>query len=124
MDRFLQFLFKYKWAVFSKGDMQLVARPAWIVLILIALILGGLIYFVYVDPKYRITQGRQAALISLRVALLALIALLLMRPVLVVSSVIPQSTALAIVADSSKSMELGDENKMAGLMLSRPHWTD
>jgi len=113
MDRFVQFLFKYKWSVFSRGDLHLAARPAWIIIILIALILSGLIYFLYINPKYRITQGRQAALISLRVALLALIAFLLMRPVLVVSSVIPQSTAVAIVADSSKSMELGDENKMS-----------
>ncbi len=110
MDQLLQFFFKYKWSLFSKGDLQLAGRPAWIIVLLVALALGALVYFVYVRPHYRITQGRQAALISLRVVLLGLIAFLLMRPVLVVSSVIPQSTSVAIVADASRSMELKDEN--------------
>jgi len=110
MDQLLQFFFKYKWSLFSKGDLQLAGRPAWIVILLVALALGGLVYFVYVRPHYRIAQGRQIALISLRVVLLSLMAFLLMRPVLVVSSVIPQSTSVAVVADASKSMDLKDEN--------------
>jgi hypothetical protein len=115
MDSLLQFLFKYKWSVFSRGDLRFAARPAWIVIILVVLTLGALIYFIYIKPGYRITQGRQVALISMRIALLGLIALLLMRPVLVVSSVIPQSTGVAIVADSSRSMELNDENNSSRL---------
>jgi hypothetical protein len=64
MDQLLQFFFKYKWSLFSKGDLQLAGRPAWIIVLLVALALGALVYFVYVRPHYRITQRRQADTIA------------------------------------------------------------
>src|SRR5262249_59368041 len=49
-------------------------------------------------------------LVTLRTSLLALLTIMLMRPVVVVPSVIPKSTGVAILADDSRSMQLNDEN--------------
>jgi uncharacterized membrane protein len=109
MDYLVEFLFKHKWAVFAKGQLSFVNRPSLAIIALIALLIGLLIYFLYVRPGYRLTSRWQAALIALRVALFALLGLLLMRPVMVVPSVIPKSTYLAVLADDSRSMQLNDE---------------
>ena len=109
MDQLLQFLFKYKWSVFAKGDIRLASGSSRLLLIALVLALGALIYFLYVRPGYRIKSALQISLILLRASLLVLVALLLMRPVLVVSSVIPQSTSLAVLVDDSRSMQLNDE---------------
>jgi len=109
MDQLLQFLFKYKWSVFAKGDIRLASGSSRLLLIALVLALGALIYFLYVRPGYRIKSALQIGLILLRASLLVLVALLLMRPVLVVSSVIPQSTSLAVLVDDSRSMQLNDE---------------
>jgi uncharacterized membrane protein len=110
MDQLWQFLFKYKWSVFEKGHFSFANRPPLPVLALGALLVAALIYFLYVRPSYRLSAPGRAGLIALRVALIALIAVLLMRPVVVVPSVIPKSTTLAILADGSRSMQLADEN--------------
>lgn len=110
MDQVLEFLFKYKWSIFSKGDLQFANRPSWLILTLVVIALGALVYFLYLRPAYRISPQRRFGLVALRAALLLFLALLLMRPVLVISSVIPQSTSIAILADNSRSMQLEDEN--------------
>lgn len=110
MDTLLQLFFKYRWSTFAKGQLGFANRPAWWVLMLLALALGALIYFVYVRPDYRISSLNRTALIALRTALVALLAIILMRPVVVIPSVIPKSTAVAVLADDSRSMTLQDEN--------------
>ena len=115
MDQVFQFFFKYKWSLFSKGDLRLASRPSWIIIALLLICLGILVYILYIRPGYRITSQRQVGLTALRAALLTVLALLLMRPVLVVSSVVPQSTAVAILADDSRSMQLTDQNGQSRL---------
>ncbi len=109
MDQLFQLLFKYKWTVFSKCVLGFASRPSWFLIILLAAGLALLVYIIYIRPGYRLTSARQIALTALRASLLALIGLLLLRPVLVVSSVVPQSTSLAVLVDESRSMQLSDE---------------
>ena len=110
MDQLWEFFFKHKWAVFSKGQLSFASRPSLILIALIILGAGALAYFLYVRPGYRLGSGSRAGLIALRVALLAVIAVLLMRPVLVVPSVIPKSSYVAVLVDDSRSMRLSDED--------------
>lgn len=110
MDQLLQLFFKHKWSTFAKGEFSFANRPSWLLMILIAAALGAFIYFIYIRPGYRIQSGSRLALIVLRASLLALIFLLLMRPVMVVPQVIPKSTTVAVLADDSRSMQLADEN--------------
>jgi cytochrome bd-type quinol oxidase subunit 2 len=113
MDRLFQFFFKHSPTVFEKGQFSFAARPPLWALALIALLAGLLVYFLYFRGGQRLLAGPRLALTGLRVALIALLAFLLMRPVLVVSSVIPKSNHVAVLADNSRSMQLSDENGRA-----------
>src|SRR5262245_48949747 len=108
MDLIVQFFFKHKWLTFAKGELGFANRPSWLVLSLLVLGLGTLVYFLYPGARYRLTSGSKWGLVALRVSLLALLLIMLMRPVVVVPSVIPKSTGVAILADDSRSMQLAD----------------
>ncbi|MGH9768740.1 MAG: glutamine amidotransferase [Blastocatellia bacterium] len=110
MDQLIQFFFKHKWSTFAKGQLGFANRPSWVWLALTALALGSLIYFLYIRPGYRINSKSKLGLIALRASLLALLLILLMRPVVVVPSIIPKSTSVAVIVDDSRSMQLNDEN--------------
>jgi len=109
MDQLVQFFFKHERAVFTNGEFGLDARPSFIVAVSGVLVIGVVVYLVYARPRGRLKTSAVSGLIAIRVALLALLALLLLRPVIVVSSVVPRSSYVAILADDSRSMQLSDE---------------
>ena len=108
MNQLVRFLFGHEQAVFTNGRFSFDVRPGALLLVLIALLAAVFVYFIYLRPRIRLPKKTTAALIALRVALLTLIVGLLMRPVVVVSSVIPRSSYVAIVVDDSVSMKLHD----------------
>jgi uncharacterized membrane protein len=109
MDRLAHFLFKHERAVFTNGRLSFDARPSLALIIAGAVLAGLFIYYLYIHhPRVRLSRAWLAGLIGLRVALFALLALLLMRPVIIVPSVIPRSTYVAVLADDSRSMQLMD----------------
>src|SRR5215468_3630205 len=110
MDQLIQFFFKHKWSTFAKGQLGFANRPSWVWLAIAALALGLPVYFLYIRPGYRINSKSKFGLIALRASLLALLLILLMRPVVVVPSIIPKSTSVAVIVDDSRSMQLNDEN--------------
>lgn len=110
MDRLFQFFFKHSPTVFNKGHFSFAARPSFVIIVLLALLAAALVYFLYFRGGQRLTTAPRVGLTALRVALVGFLALLLMRPVLVVSSVIPKSNYIAVLADDSRSMQLNDEN--------------
>ena len=109
MDQLVRFFFKYSPTVFAKGTFGFANRPSWLVSAVMALLLVALVYFLYFRAGYRITTRSQALLTGLRAGLLGLLAFLLLRPVIVVPSIIPKSSAVAVLADDSRSMKLTDE---------------
>jgi uncharacterized membrane protein len=115
MDHLVQLFFKHKWSTFAKGQFGFANRPSWLLIALIGLALGLLVYFLYLRPGYRINSRARFALVALRASLLALLLIMLMRPVVVVPSIIPKSTSLALLADDSRSMQLADENNRSRL---------
>src|SRR5574338_1091151 len=108
MNQLVRFLFGHEQAGFTNGRFSFDVRPGALLLVLIALLAAVFVYFIYLRPRIRLPKKTTAALIALRVALLTLIVALLMRPVVVVSSVIPRSSYVAIVVDASISMKLHD----------------
>jgi uncharacterized membrane protein len=108
MNQILRFLFGHEQAVFTNGRFGFDVRPGTLLLIVIALLVGALIYFLYIRPRIRLTRRTTVALVALRAALLTLMIVLLLRPVVVVSSVIPRSSYVALAVDDSLSMTLKD----------------
>jgi uncharacterized membrane protein len=109
LEQVVSFLFNHRQALFSKSQFSFGAHPS--VLFVIALIagLGVLAYFLYAVPAVRLALRWRIALIAFRCALVAAILFCVMRPVIVVPSVIPQSSYVAVLMDDSASMKLPDE---------------
>lgn len=110
MDQLVQFLFKHERTVFTKGRLTFEANPSLALLFIVALLVAVLVYFLYVQPGARLSSPARTGLIALRVLFISLLIFLLMRPVIIVPSVIAHSTDVAILADNSRSMQLADEN--------------
>ena len=108
MDSVVRFLFGHEQAVFTNGRFGFDVRPNALLLVLIFLLAAVFIYFIYLRPRIRLPRRTTAALVALRMTLIALMIVLLLRPVVVVSSVIPRSSYVAIVVDDSLSMKLHD----------------
>jgi len=108
MNAIVRFLFGHERAVFANGRFGFDVRPGVVVLFLIALVIAGVIYVIYFQPRLRLATPTKLALVGLRATLLVLMSLLLLRPVVVVSSVIPRSSYVALVIDDSQSMNLHD----------------
>src|SRR6185295_13039825 len=79
------------------------------IIIALAALIGALLYFLYATPRLALAPRWRAALIGIRLALLAVILLCIMRPVIVVPSVLPQSSFVAVLMDDSSSMKLAGD---------------
>lgn len=108
MERLVQLLSGHERAVFTNGRFGFDVRPHALVIVACALVLLAFVYFAYVCPRMRVGGGTRAGLIALRSALFLLILFLLLKPVVVVPSVIPRSSTVALVADDSRSMQMAD----------------
>lgn len=116
MERLVQFLSGHERAVFTNGRFGFDVRPHALVIVLCALALLAFVYFAYVRPRMRVDGQTRVGLIALRSALFLLILFLLLKPVVVVPSVIPRSSTVALVADDSRSMQMTDaENGLTRL---------
>src|SRR5918996_33526 len=108
MNQLVRFLFGHEQAVFTNGRFGFDVRPGAVILVLIFLLAAIFIYFIYLRPRIRLSKRTTATLIALRAALLTIMIVLLLRPVVVVSSVIPRSSYVAVLVDDSQSMKLRD----------------
>jgi uncharacterized membrane protein len=109
LEQVVSFLFNHRQALFSKSQFSFGARPSILVIFALVAALALLAYFLYAVPAVRLALRWRVALIALRCALIAVILFCVMRPVIVVPSVIPQSTYVAVLMDDSSSMKLPDE---------------
>ena len=115
MEQLISFLFKYREGIFAKSQFAFGARPSlWAVAVLLA-VAAALLYYLYAGRGLKLPANWRAALIALRLLLLAVIVFCLMRPVIVVPSVVPQSSYVAVLMDDSASMKLIDEGSRTRL---------
>jgi len=115
LEQVVSFLFNRRQALFSKSQFSFGARPSILVLVALAAGLGLLAYFIYASRGVRLAPGWRIGLIALRCALVALILFCVMRPVIVVPSVIPQSSYVSVLMDDSSSMKLPDDGSRSRL---------
>ena len=108
MGSLARLLFGHERAVFTNGQFGFDVRPRIWLIVLLVLFLAVFIYFVYVRPRFRITRRTTMILALLRTMLIALVIFMLLKPVVVVSSVVPRSSYVALAIDDSLSMKLQD----------------
>src|SRR5437867_7564346 len=105
-----EFLFKYKPIIYAKGHLafQLLGSRLWFLLFL--MVAGAGAYYAYRDiarDKYSV------GLVALRAATFAVLAFIFLRPVLNISTVLPQESYLAVVIDNSESMKIKDDGQIS-----------
>ncbi|MGH7443301.1 MAG: glutamine amidotransferase [Longimicrobiales bacterium] len=106
-DALFEFLFKYRPSVLQAGRFA-IAPPvpiAWIAAAVV--VLAVLVVVLYLRVRGR-TLPRRATLALLRVGALAVLGFCLLRPQLILSTVVPQQNHVAVLVDDSKSMRIAD----------------
>ena len=112
-------LFKYRPAVFEKGELAIGAPAS------IWLIVGvGLLIAVPAVLSYARAQGKggrrdRIVLAALRGGVLALLLVCLLRPRLLVSAAVPQRNYVGILIDDSRSMRVADDGVERGEIVRR-----
>src|SRR6185436_2203406 len=103
-----EFLFKYKPIVYQKGHLgfQLLSSP-WLYIPFAILAVAGSIY------AYRNINREKyhVGMTVLRAITFATLLFIFLRPVLNISTVLPQESYLAVVIDNSASMNIKDDGK-------------
>jgi uncharacterized membrane protein len=111
-DRFMttifSFLFKYRPFLFARGTLAL--RPPWPLLATWVLVAAALAiaYVLYRRTAQSLPRSLHLALAGLRALPLLVLIAIFLQPVLILHSVIPQKSFVAIAYDLSKSMEIHD----------------
>jgi hypothetical protein len=109
------FLFKYPPHLFRRGDLSL--APAFPQVLIAAALGAGLILLLLALRGVRTATPRRdrAMLGALRGLAYLVLAVCLLRPVLLLSSAVPQRNVLGILLDDSRSMRLADLAGMSRL---------
>src|SRR5690606_6520013 len=109
-ESLFEFLFKYRPLLFERGEVVLAApRVAWLAAgVALALLAFGALSYTRERGKTRPVD--RAVLTAFRAAALALIALCLFRPTLVVSTAVPQRNFVGVLVDDSRSMQVADRD--------------
>jgi len=106
--RIFEFFFKYSPVIYQKGHLafQLLGSPVWFTFFVLAAAGGA--FFAYrkvARDKYSI------GLVVLRAITFTVLAFIFLRPVLNISTVLPQESYLAVVIDNSESMKIKDDGQ-------------
>src|SRR3954467_11492296 len=105
-----EFFFKYKPIIYQKGHLAFQLLGSRWLFVLFMLAAAALAYFAYkgvARDKYSV------GLVALRAASFAVLAFIFLRPVLNISTVLPQESYLAVVIDNSESMKIKDDGQIA-----------
>ena len=113
-ESLFELLFKYRPLLYERGDLAFTTPPEWVLAGAIGL--GVVAVATYLLARGRSGRGDRALLAGIRLALLAVVLLLLSRPVLLLSTIVPQQNYLAVLVDDSRSMRLDDGAARAGFV--------
>ena len=110
-ESLFELLFKYRPLMFEQGDFAF--RASWVgyLAVLAAAAAGFLTLRTYAQVRGNSRPLDRAVLAVIRISALALLAFCLLRPVLVLSSVVPQQNFLGVLFDDSRSMQIADRDE-------------
>ncbi len=112
-ERLFEFLFKYRPLLFEQGDIAFTA-PSSVYLVGAALAVAAVAAAItYARVRSKTRPADRLLLTALRLATLGVILVCLFRPVLVLSTVVPQQNFLGVLIDDSLSMQVADRDGAA-----------
>ncbi len=107
-----QFLFKYPYAAFARGELLLLgSAPRWLLVLLLALGAAGIAALLWMRRSRAVDNlrgWRLGVLWMLEAGSLALLIVLLWRPALAVTELKPRQNIVAVLVDDSRSMALAE----------------
>ena len=113
LEGIFEFLFKYRPAVFAKGDFAFGAPSSVIILLLAAAVVGVPAVLSYAGVRGKSTRRDRWVLGALRVTALIVVIVCLFRPMLLLSAAIPQRNYVGVLIDDSRSMRIADRDGRA-----------
>jgi uncharacterized membrane protein len=111
LDSLFQFFFAYRPVVFTQGELRFAAWGGSYLAIAVAVVAVGVAAWFYRTGGGKLRTRDRLVLTGLRTALLAVLALCLFRPVLVVKAAVPQQNFLGVLLDDSRSMLIADQDQ-------------
>jgi uncharacterized membrane protein len=117
-ESLFQLLFEYRPVVFSQGELRFAAWSGSYVALLVASIAVVAAVATY-RTGARVKTRDRIVLAVIRVALIALVAACLFRPVLVVKAAVAQQNFIGVLLDDSRSMQIADQGGAARSALVR-----
>src|SRR6185503_15990831 len=102
------FLFKYRPAVFEKGDFAFGSPTSVIVLLLVGALLGVPAVLTYTSVRGKSTRRDRWVLGALRGTAILVLLFCLFRPMLLLSGAVPQRNFVGVLIDDSRSMQIAD----------------
>jgi uncharacterized membrane protein len=105
-----EFFFKYKPVIYQKGHLafQLLGSRWWFILFILAAAAGA--WYAYRNVA---TDKYSIGLVALRAVTFTVLAFIFLRPVLNISTVLPQESYMAVVIDNSESMKIKDDGQVS-----------
>ncbi|HVR28099.1 MAG TPA: glutamine amidotransferase [Thermoanaerobaculia bacterium] len=107
-DSLFELLFKYPPPTFSSGSLRF--SPSWLLLAAAAALLVAAVPGLW--RYWRQGRGWARLLVAARLLLLAVVALCLARPMLVLRTAVPQESFVGVLVDDSRSMTIADAQQL------------
>lgn len=112
-------LFKYRPAVFEKGELAIGAPAAVWLIVAVGLLIGVPAVLSYARTRGKGGRRDRIILATLRAGILVLLLVCLLRPRLLVSAAVPQRNYVGILIDDSRSMRVADDGVERGEIARR-----
>src|SRR5262245_39239571 len=112
-EELFQFLFKYRPTEFQKAEFAFGTPLGVVVLVLAAAAIGLPAVLSYATVRGKSSRRDRWVLGGLRVLALALVVTCLFRPMLLLSSAVPQRNYVGVLVDDSRSMRIADKDGKA-----------
>ena len=109
-ESLFEFLFKYRPITYEKGELAFGAPSAAMIAALLVAGAAAAAVITYERVRAKSTPRDRAILLGLRVATLAVLLLCLFRPMLLLSTALPQRNFVGILLDDSRSMQIADRD--------------